>query len=122
MRKMDWGSTCFFLFCAVVVLCAVVFDYQKNKLIHPIHLERMSAIEEGIPPTVLNERPIQVYFLRGLLWLIPGLGLAAFLWLVSEDFSTAWGGAGVLMTCIGLAYLLSYFHRTAWSELFVELG
>ena len=103
---MDWGSTCFFLFCAVVVLCGAAFDYRKNKL---IHIERMAAIEKGMSPARLNERPLGVYFRRGLLLLIPGLGLAAFLSFVSGDFSTGWGGTAVLLTCIGVAYLLYYF-------------
>jgi len=82
------------------------FRLPKSKL---IHLERMAAIEKGIAPASLNERPLQSYFRRGLLWLIPGLGLAVFVRFVSGDFSTAWGGAGVLMACIGLAHLLYYF-------------
>ena len=103
---MDWGSACFFLFCAVVVLCGAAFDYRKNRL---IQIERMAAIEKGILPARLNERPLEVYFRRGLLLLIPGLGLAAFLLFVTRNFSTGWGGIAVASTCIGLAYLLYYF-------------
>ena len=77
-----------------------------------VHRERLAAIEKGMVPASLNERPLQVYFRRGLLWLIPGLGLGAFLRFVSGDFSTAWGGTGVLMTCLGLAYLLYYFYES----------
>jgi hypothetical protein len=105
---MDWVSICFFLFVAFVVLCGVALDYRKKEL---MHRERLAAIEKGIVPASVNERPLQVYFRRGLLWLIPGLGLGAFLWLVTGDISTAWGGTGVLMTCLGLAYLLYYFYE-----------
>jgi len=107
--KMDWDSTYFFLFCAVAVLCGAASDYRKKEL---MHRERLAAIEKGMVPASLNERPLQVYFRRGLVWLIPGLGLGAFLRFVSGDFSTAWGGTGVLMTCLGLAYLLYYFYES----------
>jgi hypothetical protein len=105
---LDWDSTCFFLVCAVAVMCGAALDYRKREL---MHRERLAAIEKGIVPASLNERPLQFYFRRGLLWLIPGLGLGAFLWFVSWDFRTAWGGTGVLMTCLGLAYLLCYFYE-----------
>jgi hypothetical protein len=105
---MDWVSICFFLFGGFVVLCGVALEYRKKEL---THRERLAAIEKGIVLASLNERPLQVYFRRGLLWLIPGLGLGAFLWFVSGDISTAWGGTGVLMTCLGLAYLLYYFYE-----------
>ncbi len=103
---MDWDFAFFFLFCAVVVLCGAAFDYRKSKL---IHIERMAAIEKGMVPARLNERPLELYLRRGLLLLIPGLGLVAFLLSVSGDFSTGWGGVAVLLTCLGLAYLLYYF-------------
>ena len=106
---MDLGSACFFLFCAVAVLGGAAFDYRKKKL---LYLERLAAIEKGISPESLSERPPQVYFRRGLLWLISGLGLAALLALVPGDFSTAWSGAAVLLTCLGAAYLLYYFLQT----------
>ncbi len=102
---MDWDAVYFFLFAIGLVLCGSFLEYRRNKL---IHLERMAAIEKGMPPSILNERPLRVYFRRGLLWLIPGVGLTMFLF-VSDDFRTGWSGAGVLMTCIGLAYLLYYF-------------
>lgn len=105
---MDWDTTCFFLFSAVAVLCGAVYDYRKKEL---MHRERLAAIEKGIVPASLNERPLQVYFRRGLLWLIPALGLGAFLCFVSGDFSTAWGGTVVLMICLGLANLLYYFYE-----------
>jgi hypothetical protein len=103
---MDWNSACFFLFCAVAVLGGAACDYRKRKL---LYLERLAAIEKGISPESLSERPLQVCFRRGLLWLIPGLGLAALLALVPGDFSRAWGGAAVLMICLGAAYLLYCF-------------
>lgn len=65
---MDWDSACFFLFCAVAVLGGAAFDYRKKKL---MHRERLAAIEKGIVPAGFNERPLQVYFRRGLLWLAP---------------------------------------------------
>ena len=110
---MDWGSACFFLFCAAAVLGGAAFDYRKRKL---LYLERLSAIEKGISLESLSERPLQVYFRRGLLWLIPGLGLAALLALVPGYFSMAWGGAAVLMSCLGVAYLLYYFLKTRGSK------
>jgi hypothetical protein len=110
---MDWDSTCFFLFCAVAVLGGAAFDYRKKKL---LYLERLAAIEKGISPESLSERPLQVYFRRGLLWLIPGLGLSALLALVPGDFSTAWGGAAVLMICLGVAYLLYCFLKVRGSK------
>ena len=70
---MDWDSAYFLLFCTVAVLVGAAFDYRKKKL---LYLERLAAIEKGISPESLNERPLQFYFRRGLLWLIPGLGLA----------------------------------------------
>ena len=110
---MDWDSACFFLFCAVAVLGGAAFDYRRKKL---LHVERLAAIEKGISPESLSERPLQVCFRRGMLWLIPGLGLAALLALVPGDFSTAWGGAAVVMTGLGVAYLLYYFLKTRGSK------
>ena len=72
---MDWGITCFLFFSAVLVLGGVFIEHRKSKL---IHLERMAAIEKGVSPASLTERPLQVYFRRGLLWLIPGIGLLMF--------------------------------------------
>jgi hypothetical protein len=103
---MDWDVAYFALFSIGLVLCGLFLEFRKNKL---IHIERIAAIEKGMPPASLDERPLRVYFRRGLLWLIPGIGLTIFLWFVSGDFSMAWSGAGVLMTCIGLAYLLYCF-------------
>jgi hypothetical protein len=103
---MDWGAICFALFCVGLVSGGFFLMHRENKL---VHLERMAAIEKGMLPASLDERPLRVYFRRGLLWLIPGVGLTIFLWFVSGDFSGAWSAAGVLMTCIGLAYLLYYF-------------
>ena len=99
---MDWGVACFFLFSAGLVLGGLLLEYRKN---HLSHLERMAAIEKGIPPASLDERPLQVYFRRGLLWLIPGIGLTMFLWFVPDVFSRAWNAVAVLMICIGLAYV-----------------
>ena len=103
---MDWGVACFFLFSASLVLGGLFLEHRKNQL---SHLERMAAIEKGISPASLDERPQRVYFRRGLLWLIPGIGLTMFLWFVPGAFNTAWNAVGVLMTCIGLAYLLYCF-------------
>jgi len=103
---MDWDFAYFVLALCPLLLCVGYFEYRKSKL---LHMERMAAIEKGLSPASLNERPARDYLRRGLLWLIPGLGLAAFLWFASGDFGSAWSGAGVLMTCIGLAHLLYYF-------------
>jgi hypothetical protein len=103
---MDWGVAYFAFFSIGLVLCGLFLEYRKNKL---IHLERMAAIAKGMPPASPDERPLRVYFRRGLLWLIPGIGLTMFLRVGSSDFSTVSSGAGVLMTCIGLAYLFYYF-------------
>jgi hypothetical protein len=103
---MDWDFAGLMLLVCLMVLCAAFTEYRKNKL---IHLERMAAIEKGLPPGSPNKRPLRVYLRRGLLWLIPGLGLVAFLEFVSGDFNNGWSIAGVLMSGIGLAYLLYYF-------------
>ena len=44
--KMDWGSACFFLLCAIAVLGGAAFDDRKKKL---LYLERLTAIEREYP-------------------------------------------------------------------------
>lgn len=100
---MDLGDACFFLFSVALVFGGLFLEYRKNQL---SHLERLAAIEKGIRPASLDERPLRAYLRRGFLWLIPGIGLTMFLWFVPVAFSMAWNAVGVLMTCIGLAYLL----------------
>ena len=109
---MDWDAACFFLFCAVAALGGATFDYRKKKL---LHLERLAAIEKGISTETLSERPVHAYLRRGLLWLVPGLGLAA-LSALGGGFNTAWGGVAVFMTCLGGAYLLYCFLRSRGSQ------
>ena len=52
---MDWGVGCFFLFSIGLVFGGLFLEYRKNQL---NHLERMAAIEKGISPAKLDERPL----------------------------------------------------------------
>ena len=106
---MDWDFFYFLLAFCPLVLIVLYFEYRKTKL---LHLERMAALERGLQPALAYDRPpltARDYFRRGMLWLLPGLALSLFTWLVAGDPTSGWTIVGILMACVGLAYLLAYY-------------
>ena len=106
---MDLDFLYFILALCPLFLIVGYFEYRKTKL---LHLERMAAIERGLPPIgAYDGRPLAPwnYFRRGTLWLLPGLGLSLFTWLIAGDPTSGWTIVGILMACVGLAYLLAYY-------------
>lgn len=67
---------------AVIIIWSLSFRYKRQELRHK---ERMTALEKGVPmPEEPPERPRapwspRVYLLRGLVWLLGGIGLSVFL-------------------------------------------
>jgi hypothetical protein len=68
---------------AAIIIWSLVLRYKRQEMRHK---ERMSALEKGTDVASLNldDRPAapwspRVYLLRGLVWLLSGLGLSIFL-------------------------------------------
>ena len=82
---MDPRAVAFILIfaCGFVVLPALVLRYRRLEL---RHRERMVAFEKGIPippdPPDIGGPMIDVYQLRGLVWLAGGIGLSLMLFIM----------------------------------------
>ena len=82
MRGLGFAELVVFLgiFTIVFLIPALYFRYRKQML---VHAERMAALEKGAPLPAQPHEPgpwtPRVYLLRGLIWLLGGLGLIVFL-------------------------------------------
>jgi len=82
---MDPKSAALFLIfaCGLVVLPALVLRYRRLELRHQ---ERMIAFDKGIPipadPIETITPTLEIYQLRGLVWLASGIGLSLMLFIM----------------------------------------
>jgi hypothetical protein len=74
---------------AIVLLIAsplaivLAFLYSRNRRNHLLHIERMAALEKGVPlPPMPAPQPWspRVYLLRGLIWTFVGAAMVICLW------------------------------------------
>jgi hypothetical protein len=82
MRGLGFTELIVFIGCFTIVFLipALYFRYRKQML---VHAERMAALDKGVPLPAQPNEPgpwtPRVYLLRGLIWLLGGLGLIVFL-------------------------------------------
>jgi hypothetical protein len=98
----------------VVIIFALYFKHRRREL---ISRERLAMVEKGLelPDALLAESaPLgpSGYLLRGLIWLLTGIGLAVFFVAMGliegdkEDFAMA--TLALIPAGVGIAYLICY--------------
>ena len=100
--------------CSIAIVAIYTQYRQRKDAVALYHQERMAAIEKGIelppvPEGLLSEEDKPAHprrqLLKGLVWLLIGLGLTVALWFNAGHEEACFG---LIPAGIGLAYLIYY--------------
>ncbi len=101
-----------FILGVIVMIVVIVWVRERSKRYRDkmIHVERLAAIEKGVPVPALPAEPPRPrnYVMRGMVWMAIGLGLLALAW--SETGFPL--GIGLIFVFIGLAILIAHLLTT----------
>ena len=99
-----------FVFGLPIALIFIIFYYRnKNRKAKYQLAEKILASGQPLPPDFFAEIGVKDLRTRGFSYTFLGLGLFIFLWALTGEF--AMGCIGLLVLCIGLGQVVTYYTR-----------